>query len=125
MLKIASLALRVKGHIEAPLVEVPHRASEVGAAAVARIAVRLRLAHGLLHRLHDQRRRRPVRISDPKADHVDSSRALGGDLALELRERVRRDALQAFTCSHELRHPRPLAGTLADRAALMLLAAAR
>src|SRR5207244_4645186 len=61
------LALGIEAHVEASLVEVTYRASAVCTAAVARIAMRLRLAHGLLHRLHDQPRRGPVRLADPPA----------------------------------------------------------
>ena len=87
------LALGVQAHVEAPLIEVAHGGAEVLAPTVARVAMGLGLADGLLHRLDDQRRRRPVGVADAEADHVDSRRALLGDLALQLRERIRRDAL--------------------------------
>ena len=44
--------------------------------------------------------RRAVGVADAEADHVDAGGLLGGDLALELGEQVRRDALQALTRSH-------------------------
>ena len=62
--------------------------------------MRFGLGHRLLHRLHDQRRRRAVGIADAEADHVHALPRACGDLALQLGERVRRDALQALTRSH-------------------------
>ena len=111
-MKIASLApiagmislLGVELDVEAPLVEVAHGGAEVLASAVGRVVVGFGLGHGLLHRLDDQRRRRPVGVADAEADHVHPGRALGRDLALQLGERVRRDALQALTRFH----PAPL-----------------
>ena len=94
------LRVGIERYVEAARVEVAHRGAEVRAAAVGRVPVRFRLADGLLHRLDDQRRRRPVGVADAEADHVDSRRALLGDLALQLRERIRRDALQALTRFH-------------------------
>src|ERR1039458_975756 len=94
------LAVRVQPHVEPPLVEVPDRAPEILAPAVARVSVRFRLAHRLLHRLHDQRRRRAVGIADAEADHVHALLALARDLALQLGERVRRNPLQSLTRSH-------------------------
>ena len=76
--------------------------------------MRFRLRHRLLHRLHDQRRRRTIRVADSEADHVDARRPLGGDLALELRERVRRDAFQALARFHRA----PSSGMSRPRAAL-------
>ena len=59
-----------------------------------------RIGHRPLRGGDDRRVGRRVRIADPEADHVDARGALGGDLALELGEQVRRDPLQAPTRSH-------------------------
>src|SRR5439155_4897524 len=118
------LTRRIEGHVEAALVEVAYSGPELRPAAVARITVRLGLAHGLLHGPHDQRRRGPVGISDAEADHVDPGRALGGDLALELRERIRRYALQAFAWLHAAAPPPAGARRRVARGGLMRLAPA-
>ena len=94
------LVLGIELDVEAALVEIPHGASEVRAATIGGVAMRLGLAHRLLHRLDDQRRRRAIGIADAEADHIHPGRALLRDLALELGERVRRDALQASTRLH-------------------------
>ena len=94
------LALTVERDVEPALVEIAHRAAEVLAAAVRGVLVRLGLGHGLLHRLDDQRRRRPVGVADAEADHIDPRGPLLGDLALELGEGIWGDALQALTRFH-------------------------
>ena len=94
------LGLRVELDVEAAHVEVRHRLAEVLAAAVGRVLVRLGLGDGLLHRVDDDRGRRPVGIADAQRDDVDALRALGGDLALELGEQVGRDEVEALAGLH-------------------------
>ena len=92
--------LGVELDAEAARVEVADRLAELLAAAVGRVLVRVGLGHGVLHRLDDRGGRGTVGVADAEADHVDAGGALLGDLALELGEQVRRDALQALTGSH-------------------------
>ena len=94
------LALLVDLDVEAPCVEVAERLAELGAAAVGRVLVRAGLGDRLLHGVDDHRRRGPVGVADAERDHVDAGRALGGDLALELGEQVRRDPVQAVSGLH-------------------------
>src|SRR6202000_2005527 len=94
------LSLRVKRHVKGSREEVTYHLAKVGAAAIGRVLVSFSLRDSLLHRLDNQRRRRPVGVANAKTDHVDSSRALLGDLALKLGERIRRYALQALTRFH-------------------------
>ena len=83
---------------EAPLVEVADGLAELVAAAVGRVLVRLGLGDRLLHGVDDQRGRRAGRGRRCRArSRRRRPRLLGGDLALELGEQVRRDPVQALS----------------------------
>ena len=94
------LGLGVERDPEPPLVERRDRLAELGAAAVGRVLVGGGVGDGPLGGGDDRRIRRHVRIADPEADHVDARGPLGGDLALQFGEQVRRDLLQTATRSH-------------------------
>ena len=102
---IRAVLLRCEGSTferdgEAAPVEAGDRLAELLATAVARIGVRRWVGDGALGRFDDRREGRHVRDSDPERDDVDPGGALVGDLAFELREQVRRNALEALTESH-------------------------
>jgi hypothetical protein len=67
---------------------------------VRRVLVRRRVARRRGQRRDDGLGRRQVRVADAEADHVDALAALRGDLALELREQVRRNRVEAAGESH-------------------------
>ena len=94
MHSLASMAgiTSVSGSISTPnrsSLEGGERLAELRAAAVRRVPMVGWIGHGALHRLHDVRIGRAVRVADPEADHVHTPLALLRDSALELGEHVR------------------------------------
>ena len=87
------LGLGIELHPKPACVEGGDRFPEFVAAPVARVGVRAGVGDRPLRRRDDRRVRGRVGIADPEADDIDSGRALGGDLALELGEQIRRDRL--------------------------------
>ena len=90
------LALGVESDAEAPPVVGGHRLAEQQGALVRRVLVRGGVPRRLGEGRDDVLGCRRVGVADAEADDVDAGRPPGGDLALDLGEQVRRQALDAL-----------------------------
>ncbi len=95
------LGIGVEPDAEPALVEVHHGGAKLERAAVAGVLVTSGVVRRLREGRHDVRRRGCVGVADAQADDVCAGRPACGDLALDLGEQVRRQALNALREPHQ------------------------